>query len=381
VAHNPRGAVLSCLRGIGKEPMASTPVRTPWWAWTWPLVACIVLVLQLILGSGGPLDGAEAFALIATVFAAVYHAEVIASRVGEPFGTLVLAVAVTIIEVALIVSMMITGGPEKAVLARDTVFAAVMIVCNGIVGLCLLAGGMRHREQAFQLQGANAALVVLIALTTLTLVFPNVTTTTEGPTFSPAQLIFAATVSLVLYASFLFVQTVRHRDFFLPASGGTEEVHAPPPSNKVALLSAALLLVSLVAVVALAKALTPIMEFGIEKAGAPKSVVGIVIAGLVLLPEGLAAFRAARANRLQTSMNLALGSVLASIGLTIPAVAAVSLLLHKPLSLGINAKEGVLLALTLLVSVLTLGTGRTTVLQGIVHLVIFAVFVFLSIVP
>jgi Ca2+:H+ antiporter len=378
---NPIGAVLSCLSYIGKEPMASTPARIPWWAWTWPLVACILLVLQWSLASGGPLAAAEAFALIATVFAAVYQAEVVASRVGEPFGTLVLAVAVTIIEVALIVSAMITGGPEKAVLARDTVFAAVMIVCNGIVGLCLLAGGMRHREQAFQLQGANAALVVLIALTTLTLVFPSVTATTEGPTFSPAQLTFAATVSLVLYGSFLFVQTVRHRDFFLPESGGSEEVHAPPPGNRVALLSGALLLVSLVAVVALAKALTPIMEFGIEKAGAPKGVVGIVIAGLVLLPEGLAAFRAARANRLQTSMNLALGSVLASIGLTIPAVAAVSLLLNKPLSLGINAKEGVLLALTLLVSVITLGTGRTTVLQGIVHLVIFAVFIFLSIVP
>jgi Ca2+:H+ antiporter len=335
----------------------------------------------LVFGSGGPLAAAEAFALIATVFAAVYHAEVVACRVGEPFGTLVLALAVTIIEVALIVSMMITGDADKAELARDTVFAAVMIVCNGIVGLCLLAGGMRHREQAFQLQGANAALVVLIALTTLTLVFPNLTTTTEGPTFSPSQLIFAAIVSLILYGSFLFVQTIRHRDYFLPADGGAEGTHAPPPPNQVALLSAGLLFVSLVAVVALAKALTPIMEFGIEKAGAPKAVVGIIIAGLVLLPEGLAAFRAASANRLQTSMNLALGSVLASIGLTIPAVAAVSILLNKPLTLGISPKEGVLLALTLLISVITLGTGRTTVLQGIVHLVIFAVFIFLSIVP
>ncbi|MGB7727129.1 MAG: hypothetical protein WBL50_03800 [Candidatus Acidiferrum sp.] len=361
--------------------MATTPNRLPWWAWTWPLLACIVLVLQFFLGSGGPLAAAEAFALIATVFAAVYHAEVVAHRVGEPFGTLVLALAVTIIEVALIVSMMVTGGADKAGLARDTVFAAVMIVCNGIVGLCLLAGGMRHREQSFQLQGANAALAVLIAMTTLTLVFPNLTTTTAGPTFSPSQLIFAAVVSLTLYCSFLFVQTVRHRDYFLPADGGTEGTHARPPTNKVALLSASLLLVSLVAVVALAKALTPIMEFGIEKAGAPKSVVGIIIAGLVLLPEGLAAFRAARANRLQTSMNLALGSVLASIGLTIPSVAAVSILLHKPLTLGINPKEELLLALTLLVSILTLGTGRTTVLQGIVHLVIFAVFIFLSIVP
>ena len=361
--------------------MAISAQRIPWWAWTWPLVACIVLVLQFFLGSGGPLAIAEVVALIATVFAAVYHAEVVACRVGEPFGTLVLALAVTIIEVALIVSMMITGGPDKAALARDTVFAAVMIVCNGIVGLCLLAGGMRHREQAFQLQGANAALVVLIALTTLTLVFPNLTTTTAGPTFSPAQLVFAAIISLVLYASFLFVQTIRHRDYFLPVDGGTEGTHAPPPPNKIALLSSALLLVSLVSVVALAKALTPIMEFGIDKAGAPKAVVGIIIAGVVLLPEGLAAFRAARANRLQTSMNLALGSVLASIGLTIPAVAGVSILLDKPLTLGITPKEELLLALTLLVSVLTLGTGRTTVLQGIVHLVIFAVFIFLSIVP
>jgi Ca2+:H+ antiporter len=276
---------------------------------------------------------------------------------------------------------MITGGPDKAALARDTVFAAVMIVCNGIVGLCLLAGGMRHREQAFQLQGANAALVVLIALTTLTLVFPNLTTTTTGPTFSPSQLIFAAIVSLILYGSFLFVQTIRHRDYFLPSGGGPAEAHAPPPPNKVALLSAGLLLVALVAVVALAKALTPVMEFGIDKVGAPKAVVGIIIAGVVLLPEGLAAFRAARANRLQTSMNLALGSVLASIGLTIPAVVAVSLLLHRPLTLGITPKEGLLLALTLLISVITLGTGRTTVLQGIVHLVIFAAFIFLSIVP
>jgi Ca2+:H+ antiporter len=361
--------------------MASTANHTPWWAWTWPLVAWLILVLQLIRGSGGPLAAAEAFALIATVFAAVYHAEVVAHRVGEPFGTLVLALAVTIIEVALIVSMMITGGADKAVLARDTVFAAVMIVSNGIVGLCLLVGGIRHREQTFQLQGANAALAVLIALTTLTLVFPNVTTTTMGPTFSPSQLVFAAVVSLLLYGSFLFVQTVRHRDYFLPDDRGSEGTHAPPPPNKIALLSCGLLLASLVSVVALAKALTPTLERGIEKVGAPESVVGIIIAALVLLPEGLASYRAASANRLQTSMNLALGSVLASIGLTIPAVASVSILLGKPLTLGLGPKEEVLLALTLIVSVLTLGTGRTTVLQGIVHLVIFAVFLLFAIVP
>jgi Ca2+:H+ antiporter len=360
--------------------MAMGPVaRTPWWSWAWPLLAALLLGLQMLWHVGGLFAGLEAFALIAAVFAAVYHAEVVAHRVGEPFGSLVLALAVTIIEVALIVSVMITGGPETSALARDTVFAAVMIVCNGIVGLCLLAGGMRHREQGFQLQGANAALSVLIAMTTLTLVFPNVTVTTSGPTFSESQLVFAAIVSLILYGSFLFVQTVRHRDYFLPAGG--EEEHAAPPPTKTALVSAGLLLVSLVAVVGLAKALTPILERGIDRVGAPKSVVGIAIAGLVLLPEGLASFRAARANRLQTSMNLALGSALASIGLTIPAVATVSILMHTPLSLGLMPKEIVLLVVTLIVSLLTLGTGRTTVLQGIVHLVLFAGFIFLSIVP
>jgi len=361
--------------------VSETSTRIPWWAWAWPLLAVLTLGVYFALHPGGWFAAVEALTLIATVFAAVYHAEVVAHCVGEPFGTLVLALAVTIIEVALIVSMMITGAGDTSGLARDTVFAAVMIVCNGIQGLCLLAGGMRHREQGFQLQGANAALSVLIALTTLTMIFPNVTTTTPGPTFSEAQLAFAAVVSLILYGSFLFVQTVRHRDYFLPAGGGGEETHAPPPPGKIGLLSAGILLVSLVAVVGLAKSLTPVLELGISTVGAPKSVVGIVIAGLVLLPEGLAAFRAASANRLQTSMNLALGSALASIGLTIPAVACVSIFFHKPLTLGLGPKEVVLLVVTLIMSVLTLGTGRTTVLQGIVHLVLFASFLFLSIVP
>jgi Ca2+:H+ antiporter len=322
----------------------------------------------------------EAGLLIATVFAAVYHAEVVAHRVGEPFGSLVLALAVTIIEVALIVSVMISGGGDTSGLARDTIFSAVMIVCNGIVGLCLLGGGIRHREQGFQLQGANAALSVLIALTTLTMVFPNVTVSTAGPTFSSSQLVFAAAASVILYGSFLFIQTVRHRDYFLPVGGGMED-HAKPPSNKVAGISAGLLLVSLVAIVAMAKVLTPTVEMLIEGAGAPKSVIGIVIAALVLLPEGLAAFRASRANRLQTSMNLALGSALASIGLTIPAVAVVSLAMHIPLTLGLPSKEVALLIVTLILSQSTLGTGRTTVLQGVVHLALFATFLFLALVP
>jgi Ca2+:H+ antiporter len=357
-----------------------TVTRTPWWAWVWPVLAWALLGAQLVLPKNGLVSILEAGLLIATVFAAVYHAEVVAHRVGEPFGSLVLALAVTIIEVALIVSVMISGGGDTSGLARDTIFAAVMIVCNGIVGLCLLSGGMRHREQGFQLQGANAALSVLIALTTLTMVFPNVTVSTAGPTFSSSQLIFAAIASVVLYGSFLFVQTIRHRDYFLPVAAGVEE-HAKPPSNKVAAISAGLLLASLVAIVAMAKVLTPTVEMIIEGAGAPESVIGIVIAALVLLPEGLAAFRASRANRLQTSMNLALGSALASIGLTIPAVAVVSLGMHVPLTLGLPSKEVALLIVTLIVSQSTLGTGRTTVLQGVVHLMLFATFLFLAMVP
>ena len=264
---------------------------------------------------------------------------------------------------------------------RDTVYAAVMLVCNGIVGLCLLAGGVRHRKQGFQFQGANAALSVLIALTSLTLVLPNITITTARGTYSPSQLIFAGAASLILYGSFLLVQTVRHRDYFLSVGGGGEEIHASPPTNQVALASSGLLLLSLVAIVGLAKVLTPMLERFIEGVGAPRTVVGILIAGVVLLPEGLAAVRAARANRIQTSMNLAMGSVLATVGLTIPATVTVALGLGRPLTLGVGPTELALLMLTLIVSLATLGTGRTTVLQGIVHLVILAAFLFFSIVP
>jgi len=358
-----------------------TPAKTPWLAWAWPALAAAMLLAALFADVRGPTAAIAAVVLIGSVFAAVYHAEVVAHRLGEPFGTLVLAFAVTVIEVALIVSVMVAAGAEKAGLARDTVFAVVMIVCNGIVGLCLLVGGVRHHEQGFQVQGASAALAVLAALTVLTLIVPNVTTSAPGPLFSTPQLVFAAVVSLVLYGAFLFVQTVRHRDYFLPASGTGAEQHASPPSTAAAGISAALLLVALIAVVGLAKALTPALERTLAALGAPKAVVGIAIALLVLLPEGLAALRAARANRLQTSLNLALGSALASIGLTIPAVAAVSIVLSRPLELGLDSKDTVLLALTLVLGVVTLGTGRTTLLQGIVHLVVFATFLFLAIVP
>ena len=357
-----------------------TIAGTPFWAWTWPLLAWAVLAIAQVIGGALVVAGAAA-ALAGSVFAAVYHAEVVAHRIGEPFGTLVLAVAVTIIEVALIVSLMVAAPVEKAGLARDTVFAAVMITCNGIVGLCLLWGGAYHREQGFQVHGASAALAVLAALTTLTLILPNVATSAPGPLFSTSQLVFAGLVSTVLYGSFVFVQTVRHRDYFLPLDSHDEEAHTSPASGRTAALSLGLLIVALVAVVGLAKSLSPALESGVTRLDVPKAVVGIIIAALVLLPEGLAALRAARANRLQTSLNLALGSALASIGLTIPTVAVVSIALHQPLQLGLGEKDEILLALTLLAGVITLGTGRTTVLQGIVHLVIFAVFLFFAVVP
>jgi len=353
---------------------------TPWWAWMWPLAAWVVWAAALVSGAGSLVAAVAGTVLILAVFAAVYHAEVVAHRLGEPFGTLVLAVAVTVIEVALIVTVMIATPEGRAGLARDTVFAAVMIVCNGVVGGCLLWGGARHGEQGFQLQGASAALAVLAALTVLTLMVPNVLISAPGPRFSDSQLVFAGMVSLVLYGAFVFVQTVRHRDYFLPLDGD-ESTHAPPPSNRIAAVSACLLIAALVAIVGLAKAVTPTVEHAVVTLGLPEGVVGIVIAALVLLPESLAALRAARANRLQTSLNLALGSALASIGLTIPAVAAVSIALDRPLVLGLDAKEQSLLALTLLVGVITLGTGRTTLLQGIVHLAIFAAFVFFALVP
>lgn len=322
--------------------------------------------------------------LIAAVINAVHQAEVIAHKTGEPFGTLVLAVSVTIIEVALIVSIMLSAGANGALIARDSVFAAVMIVMNGVIGISIFLGGLRHRVLSFRVEGTNSSLAVLIALAVLTLVMPNFTTTTPGPTYSNSQLMLAGVLSLVLYGTFVFIQTVRHRDYFLPqhdAALANPESHAPAPSNTKTAISVILLLVSLVVVVLLAKALSPAIEAAIDSVGAPRSVVGIAIALLVLLPEGVAATRAAMANRLQTSLNLSIGSALASIGLTIPAVAVISVVFDLPLSLGIDNVGITFLGLTFLLSLLTIAIGRATVLQGVVHLVVFAAYLFLSLVP
>jgi len=349
----------------------------------WTLVAPVLGLLAALLGVAKMGSGGTVVAvvvLIASVLAAVHHAEVIAHKVGEPFGTLVLAIAVTVIEVSLIVSLMLSDAGGATELARDTVFAAIMIILNFIIGLCLVAGAARHVEQRFTLSGMSAALGVLTAMAVLSLVLPNYTSSTSGPTYATSQLVFVAVVSLILYGTFILVQTVRHRDYFLPASNDQDD-HAAPPSTRATGIAFGVLLVALVSVVLLAKTLSPTIEAAVLGAGLPLAVVGVVIAALVLAPESLAAYKAAKRNRLQTSLNLALGSALATIGLTIPSVAIVSLVLGLPLSLGIDPKSMTLLALSLFVATLSLGTGRTTVLQGVVHLVIFAAYLFTTIVP
>ncbi|RAJ06483.1 Ca2+:H+ antiporter [Chitinophaga skermanii] len=319
--------------------------------------------------------------LISVVLSAVHHAEVVAHKVGEPYGTLILALAITVIEVSLIVSIMLTDMSQQATLARDTVFAAIMILLTGIIGLCLLIGGYKFKEQVFIKQGVSAALIALTAITVLTLVLPNFTTTSAGPTYSNSQLLFVAIISLVLYMGFVFLQTIRHRYYFLPEDEKEQQEHAHPPSAATTTTSLLLLLVGLAVVVLMSKKLSPSIEAIVVNLGAPKSLVGIIIAAVILLPEGLAAIRAATRNRLQTSLNLALGSALASIGLTIPAVAIVTNFTDLHVSLGIDTRSTLLLVLSLFVISISFGAGRTNVLQGLVLLTIFATYLFTTIVP
>jgi len=362
-----------------------------------PFIAAIVLVvlwgqhLELILSI------VIAIVLAATILVAVHHAEVIAHKVGEPFGSLILAVAVTVIEVGLIITLSSSGGTDSATLARDTVFAALMITTTGIIGISLLVGGARYGAVRFNAEGAGAALTTVISLAVLCLVLPNFTSA-DGPKFTSSQLLFAAVASLALYVMFVITQTVSHRELFLPdvsnepaaprgattdaaASAGARDTGHNDISTRAALISLGLLILSLVAVVGLAKLESPSIEAGVSAAGLPQSFVGVVIALLILLPEGITAVRAARRNHIQTSLNLALGSAMASIGLTIPAIALASIWMSGSLELGLGSTQIVLFALTAVVTILTIVPGRATKLQGGVHLVLFAAFLFLSIAP
>jgi Ca2+:H+ antiporter len=353
------------------------------WTLVVPPLAVVVLALTWGRDLGWAPNVVVGVILAAAVLSAVHHAEVVAHRVGEPFGSLVLAVAVTVIEVGLIVTLMISGEPsETSTLARDTVFAAVMITLNGIVGLSVLVGALRRHVADFNAEGSGSALAAVATLATVCLVLPRFTESEPGPEFSSAQLAFAAVASIALYGLFVVVQTVRHRDYFLPVeAGSSEDAHAPPPAERETLVSLGLLVVALVAVVGLAKTISPAIEDGVDAAGFPPSAVGVAIALLVLAPESLAAVRAARRDRVQTSFNLALGSAMASIGLTIPSIAVASIWLEGPLELGLGDTQMVLLALSVVVGALTVLPGRATLLEGGVHIAIFCSFLFLAVNP
>ncbi|HOW48604.1 MAG: ionic transporter y4hA [Rubrivivax sp.] len=355
--------------------------RIPLWSAVVPAAA---LALAAVLFAGGAGVGPvlllpASLLMLGTVFAAVRHAEVLALRLGEPYGSILLALAITLIEVTLIVSLMLAGGPGTDTLARDTVYATVMIVLTGIVGGCLLVGGMHHHEQSFRLDSATSALSVLGTIAALSLILPVVTRTTLGPVFAPTQLLAVGLVSIVLYAVFLYVQTTSHREYFAEGvvAGGGNAV----PGRRTAAFSLLLLLAGLVAVVLHAKLLSPMLKQAVAAMELPASLVGVVIAAIVLLPEALSALQAARANRLQAALNLVLGSALATIGLTIPIVGFLALYLDLPMVVGLSGTEMGLLLLALYISGISLATGRTTMLQGAVHLGIFAVFLVLAVKP
>lgn len=320
--------------------------------------------------------------LFGVVFAAVRHADAIAHRLGEPYGTLVLTIAVTVIEVALLATLMTSKGGNPA-LVRDTVFAVMMIVVNGIIGLSLVLGGMRHYEQEIQIPGARAYLAVLAPFAVFSLVMPNYTQDAPGPYYSALQLGFVSAVTLALYAAFLFVQTIRHKEYFVaPSAGAHAQEHSEEPAGEAPIWASLIMLVfSLVGVILLSKKFAQWLDLALGAVGAPPAVAGVVVALLVLSPEGISALKAARRNVLQKSVNLALGSALATIGLTIPTVAIISFVTGVDVVLGLGSRETLLLALTLFVSAVTFAAERTNVLFGLVHLVIFACWLFLIFVP
>lgn len=366
--------------------MASLLLQRPLWHKIVPIAAFIALVLTwgrgvpfaLLLGLG--------LLLAATVISAVHHAEVVAARVGEPFGSLILAFTVTVIEVALIITVMTTDPDGSQTLARDTIFAALMITCNGIIGLSLVARTLRGGEATFNAAGPITGLSAIAVLATLSLVLPTFTTSTPGPTLSASQLTFTAITSLGIYLLFVFMQTIRHRDYFLPSAdpekdSNADEIHAQAPSGRTTATSLVFLVIALVAVVGLATVTSPVIEAAVLTAGLPSAAVAVSIALLVLLPETIAALRAARRGRIQTSLNLGYGSAMASIGLTIPAIVIVAWIMDFDLTLGIGPTSLVLLGITIITGFATVISGRATLLQGGLHLSLLAVFLVLVAAP
>ncbi len=364
--------------------------KVPWPTIAFPVLAAAFVVASEFLHVDSGLAASFALSLtvsmvmivvmLGAIFAAVHHADVIAHRMGEPGGTLVLTLAVTVIEVSLIESIVFKQNTPPT-LTRDTVFSVIMIVCNGLVGLCVLLGALRYREQEFQTSGTAVYFNVLGALSILTLVLPNYTLTIPGPYFSTAQLIFVSVITVILYGTFLFIQTSLHANYFRAAEKTAAGGASDYPSNSVVAASVILLLLALFGVVLIAEKFAVIVEDGLDYVGAPPAVAGIVIAIIVLAPESISAVRAARRDVLQKSLNIALGSSLATIGLTVPAVAITNIALGRQLALGLTPRDTLLLALTFFLSLLTFGSGRTNILAGLVHLVVFATFIFLVFVP
>lgn len=363
----------------------------PAWISEWPLALTVAMLAAMLL-SRNLLSGlfGSAIALVAILLglcaviligavAIVRHADVLAHRLGEPFGTLLLTLAVTGLEVAMVGFTMSTGD-EKPTLARDTMFAVVMLVLNGFMGMALLLGGLKHREQTYNLQSANAFLVMIIPLTVLGLVLPNFTKSTEGPTLTPFQMVFLSVMSVAIYAIFLYVQNKRHRGYFMAPAEAAEEAQADDrahDSRGSTAFHAGMLAAYGLPLVLLAKQMSYPLDAAVLRLGAPVAIGGFVVAVLVLTPESIAAVKAAREDRLQRSVNILLGSVLASIGLTIPLVITISLISGRSLILGLEAAEMVLLALTLATCILTFLTPRTNVLVGCVHLLLFATYAML----
>ncbi|SFH92395.1 calcium:proton antiporter [Halpernia frigidisoli] len=350
------------------------------WTVVLPLIAALFYLLGFlnntlvsnIIGAG---------LLFGSVLAAVHHAEVIAHKVGEPYGTIILAICITVLEVGLIVSFMLSGSEGAETYARDTIFAAVMIILNGILGICIFVGSRKYKEQFFITKSATTYLVSLVSILVLTLILPNYTSTSIGPHYSGSQLIFVSLACLTIYGSFLLFQTVRHRNYFISEIPGEVVHEVDPPTTTKMIISSILLIICLAVVIFMAKGLSPVIENFVSQIGAPRALVGVIIAGVVLLPEGLAAIRAARNNQIQDSINLSLGSALASVGLTVPAISVVCIYNDIPFILGLDMKSIILLALSVFIVMMSLSRGKTNHLYGTVLLVNLAAYIFTVIVP
>ncbi len=373
------------------EPSTSIASERKFFGAEWPLPLCALILIvgwlcKPALSVETVPDWATGIAFVAffigallAAVAATRHAEHLAVRFGEPYGTLMLTLSAISLEIATVVTVML-HNTDNPTFGRDTMFSVVMIVLNGIIGVALLAGGLRHHEQRYSLRGANAFLSLLIPLATLALIWPNVTVTTGGGTFSPVQKVFVIVMSLLLYAAFMVIQTRTHTSFFVAEGEPDEHAHHPPSPHDWP-RHAALLIVYLVMVVLLAKLFALPLETGVSRLGLPSTMAGLAVAVLVLAPEGIAAIRAARLNQMQRAMNIGLGTALSTIALTVPAILLIDIVSGRTAVLGLGAADTMLLVLTFAVSMLTFSSGRTYAMQGLVHLLLFLSYIVLIFSP